>query len=57
MGHGPGAEEVELTELDITAAQQSILRDVYETEDLSSVPQMWAMYKEVGEYYEHGVSS
>jgi hypothetical protein len=45
----------ELT-IDITATQQSILRDVYETNDLSAVPQMWAMYKEVGEYYEHGVS-
>jgi hypothetical protein len=41
---------------DITATQQSILKDVYETDDLSSVPQMWAMYKEVGEYYQHGVS-
>jgi hypothetical protein len=41
---------------DITAAQQAILRDVYETDDISSVPQMWAMYKEVGEYYQHGVS-
>jgi len=41
---------------DITAAQQAILRDVYETDDISSIPQMWAMYKEVGEYYQHGVS-
>lgn len=29
---------------------------MYETDDLSGVPQMWAMYKEVGEYYQHGVS-
>jgi hypothetical protein len=42
---------------DITASQQSILKDVYGTDDLSGVPQMWAMYKEVGEYYQHGVSS
>ena len=41
---------------DITATQQGILKHVYETEDLSGVPQMWCMYKEVAEYYVNGVS-
>ena len=41
---------------DITATQQGILKEVYETDDLSSVPQMWCMYKEVAEYYVNGVS-
>lgn len=31
------------------------MREVYETDDMSTVPQMWAMYKEVAEYYQKGV--
>ncbi|ORY30028.1 hypothetical protein BCR39DRAFT_598553 [Naematelia encephala] len=38
----------------ITATQQNILKEVYETDDLSTVPQMWCMYKEVAEYYVNG---
>lgn len=40
---------------DITATQQGILRDVYG--DISGIPQMWCMYKEVAEYFVKGVSS
>ncbi len=29
----------------ITAAQQSILKKVYNSSDISDVPQMWCMYK------------
>lgn len=42
--------------LDITHAQQDILRDVYGTDDLSGIAQMWCMYKEVAGYYMNGVS-
>ena len=42
--------------VDITATQQGILREVYETDDISGVPQMWCMYKEVAEYFVNGVS-
>ena len=41
---------------DITATQQGILKEVYETDDISGVPQMWCMYKEVAEYFVNGVS-
>ena len=40
---------------DITATQQDILKEVY-GDDFANVPQMWAMYKEVAEYYVDGVS-
>jgi hypothetical protein len=46
-----------LTSADITATQQGILRDVYDTDDLSTIPQMWCMYKEVAEYFINGVSA
>lgn len=42
--------------MDITNKQLEILRDVYETDDTSAIPKMWAMYKEVAEYYSDGVS-
>ena len=29
---------------------------MYDTNDLSGIPQMWCMYKEVAEYYVQGVS-
>ncbi|BEJ10592.1 hypothetical protein CspHIS471_0100140 [Cutaneotrichosporon sp. HIS471] len=39
---------------DITAEQQTILRKVH-GEDISGVPQMWAMYKEVMGYFANGL--
>ncbi|WVF70255.1 hypothetical protein IAT40_005044 [Kwoniella sp. CBS 6097] len=39
----------------ITATQQQILGEVYETDDMSTIPQMWCMYKEVAEYYVNGL--
>jgi hypothetical protein len=42
--------------IDITATQQGILKEVYETSDMSTIPQMWCMYKEVAQYYIDGVS-
>jgi len=41
---------------DITAVQQDILRMVYETEDISAIPQVWAMYKEVMGYFANGMT-
>lgn len=41
---------------DITAVQQDILRKVYEMDDISSIPQVWAMYKEVMGYFADGMS-
>jgi hypothetical protein len=29
---------------------------VYETEDISSIPQVWAMYKEVMGYFANGMT-
>lgn len=40
---------------EITAKQQELLADVYG--DASTVPQMWAIYKEVMGYYADGVSA
>jgi hypothetical protein len=41
---------------EIAGAQQDILREVFETNDLSDVPQLWCLYKEVQSYYLDGVS-
>lgn len=40
---------------EIVQTQQNILREVYNTSDLSGIPQMWCLYKEVGEYYADGL--
>lgn len=40
---------------DITAEQQGILRKIYGTDDISNIPQMWAMYKEVMGYFANGL--
>lgn len=40
----------------ITAVQQDLLRDVLGKKDISDIPQMWAMYKEVMGYFANGVS-
>lgn len=42
--------------VDITAVQQDILRKVYETDDISTIPQVWAMYKEVMGYFADGMN-
>lgn len=42
--------------IDAVAEQQRILRDVYNTTDLSAIPQMWCLYKEVQGYYEGGMN-
>jgi hypothetical protein len=39
---------------EIVAAQRKIIADVYQT-NAASVPQLWALYKEVQEYYERGM--
>lgn len=39
---------------DIVAAQRKIIADVYQT-NAAAVPQLWALYKEVQEYYEKGM--
>jgi len=38
----------------IVAAQRGIIADVYQT-NAAAVPQLWALYKEVQEYYEKGM--
>lgn len=39
---------------EIVAAQRNLIADVYHT-NASDVPQLWALYKEVQEYYEKGM--
>lgn len=39
---------------EIVAAQRKIIADVYRT-NAAAVPQLWALYKEVQEYYEKGM--
>jgi len=46
-------EGVALTEK-IVAAERAILSDEVRP-DVTSIPQLWALYKEVQEYYEHGL--
>ncbi|KAG8921509.1 hypothetical protein FRC02_000187, partial [Tulasnella sp. 418] len=40
---------------DIIAHQRTILSEVYNTTDLSTIPQVWTLYKEVQKYYERGL--
>lgn len=39
----------------IVADQRKILSDTFGKDKLSAVPQVWALYKEVQSYYEHGM--
>ncbi|KAF8586413.1 glycoside hydrolase family 115 protein [Ramaria rubella] len=39
----------------IVAVQRGILSQVYNVTDVSTIPQMWALYKEVQGYYEDGM--
>ena len=41
---------------DITNTQLDILGEVYGSDKVSELPKLWAMYKEVADYYEEGVS-
>lgn len=41
---------------EVAAAQRDILRKVYNTSDVSHIPQLWVMYKEVQGYFQDGVS-
>ncbi|MCJ1309382.1 hypothetical protein MMC25_003041 [Agyrium rufum] len=40
----------------IIQVEQQILRDTFNTTDLSNIPQMWCLYKEVGTYFQQGLS-
>lgn len=40
---------------DIVNVQQNVLSEVFDTSNMSSIPQMWCLYKEVGGYYEDGM--
>ena len=39
----------------IIQVEQSILKEVLNTTDLSDIPQMWCLYKEVGGYFQQGL--
>lgn len=41
--------------LDAVAEQQRILKEVFSETDISDIPQMWCLYKEVQGYYESGM--
>ncbi|KAG2412534.1 hypothetical protein HFD88_010091 [Aspergillus terreus] len=40
---------------DIVNTQQQVLSDVFNVSDVSSIPQMWCLYKEVGGYFQDGL--
>jgi hypothetical protein len=40
---------------DIVNTQQQILSDVLNMTNITSIPQMWCLYKEVGQFYEEGL--
>lgn len=56
MSERKGARVLLTDRADITAAQQEILRKVHNTTDLSQIPQVWAMYKEVMGYFADGMA-
>ncbi|WP_339617012.1 glycosyl hydrolase 115 family protein [uncultured Gilvimarinus sp.] len=47
-------QNIELLET-IVSDQRKILRDVFSDRDITDVPQLWALYKEVQGYYENGM--
>ncbi|KAI0830304.1 hypothetical protein BC628DRAFT_1357337 [Trametes gibbosa] len=47
-------QNIELLEK-VVAAQRQLLEDVYNTSDISVIPQVWTLYKEVQGYYEDGM--
>ncbi|KAF6749792.1 hypothetical protein DFP72DRAFT_1073016 [Ephemerocybe angulata] len=40
----------------VIADQTQILKDVFQVGDVSGIPQVWALYKEVEDYYVHGLT-
>jgi hypothetical protein len=40
---------------DIINVQQDLLRDTFNRDNISDIPQMWCLYKEVGGYFEQGL--
>ncbi|PGH27923.1 hypothetical protein AJ80_00473 [Polytolypa hystricis UAMH7299] len=40
---------------EVVDGQQQILRDVFKQDDVSDIPQMWCLYKEVAGYFEDGL--
>ncbi|PIL23731.1 hypothetical protein GSI_13481 [Ganoderma sinense ZZ0214-1] len=50
-----GAENIALMEK-IVADQRSLFQEVFNTSDMSTIPQVWALYKEVLGYYEDGMT-
>ena len=52
----PMSEEQNIALLEkIVSDQRSILKEVYQRDDISDVPQVWTLYKEVQGYYENGM--
>ncbi|WP_250463608.1 glycosyl hydrolase 115 family protein [Microbulbifer litoralis] len=52
----PMSEEQNIRLLEtIVRDQREILKDVFDDRDISEVPQVWALYKEVQGYYENGM--
>ncbi|KAI0758973.1 hypothetical protein C8Q74DRAFT_277496 [Fomes fomentarius] len=47
-------QNIELMEK-IVNDQRTLLEDVFNTSDVSSVPQVWTLYKEVQQYYDDGL--
>lgn len=39
----------------IVSVQQGLIRDVYNISNVSTIPQMWCLYKEVGGYFAQGL--
>ncbi|KAI9924058.1 hypothetical protein ASPWEDRAFT_26340 [Aspergillus wentii DTO 134E9] len=40
---------------EIVSAQQQVLSEVFNTTNVSSIPQMWCLYKEVARYFQQGL--
>ncbi|PPR02284.1 hypothetical protein CVT24_011622 [Panaeolus cyanescens] len=56
FGDLPLSEETNIALLEgVIANQTLILQDVYGTQDVSGIPQIWTLYKEVEGYYEDGL--
>ncbi|KAM5532521.1 hypothetical protein V8D89_013808 [Ganoderma adspersum] len=49
-----GGTNIELLEK-IVSDQRNLLKEVFKTTDLSTIPQVWTLYKEVEGYYDQGM--
>ncbi|PGH05489.1 hypothetical protein AJ79_06796 [Helicocarpus griseus UAMH5409] len=56
-GVGDEASDSVTTELlgKIVEGQREIISDVYQIDDVTTIPQMWCLYKEVGQYFHEGL--